>query len=70
MNPATAMYKDIPAASLGVLCMIQAGIPVREIISPATYSKHRAVLKAHGFDIHKEVLERELAIEMERAQSA
>lgn len=52
--------KEIPVASLGILCIVEADIPVRELISHATYVKHRAVLKAHGFDIHKRVLEREL----------
>ena len=54
--------KEIPLQSLGMLAMIELGFPVRELMSPTTYSKHRAILKAHGLDVHKKVLQRELEV--------
>lgn len=60
MKISLSKMKEIPVASLGILCMVESDIPVRELISHATYIKHRAILKAHGFDIHQRVLEGEL----------
>lgn len=54
-----AKAKELPMQSLGVLCMVNAGLLVRSLMSQPTYSKHRAILKAHGFDIHEQVVMRE-----------
>ena len=56
MKLTTDKAKEMPLTSAGLLAMHKLGIPVRSIVSQPTYSKHRAILKAHGFDIHDEVV--------------
>lgn len=50
---------QMPLNSLGILALLERGINIRKKMSGTTYSKHRALLKAYGFDIHPRVLELE-----------
>lgn len=47
----------MPLYSLGILALVEAGIDIRGKMSGTTYTKHRALLRAYGFDIHPKVVE-------------
>ena len=53
--------ENMPLNSLGILALTERGIDIRKKMSGTTYTKHRALLKAYGFDIHPRILELEKA---------
>ena len=51
--------QQIPTPSLGILAMVWIGINPKDKINYRTYLKHRAILRASGFDIEPDVKEME-----------
>lgn len=55
LTPRLAEHLDIP--SLGVLLLVENGVDVRKKMHANTFSRYRAILRSHGFDI-KEMIEK------------
>lgn len=49
LTPRLVEHLDVP--SLGVLLLVENGVDVREKMHPNTFSRYRAILRSHGFDI-------------------